>query len=271
MIIYRIVNNINGKTYVGLTKKALSERIAAHVFNKSHLGNALRKYGLDSFSVSVIDAADTVEVLKEKEIYWIAKLNCKYPHGYNYTDGGDGLVNPPKEVRAKISAASIRNETGKALVLAGEETRFKKGQEAYNKGMKLTEEWIENLRTSHLGHKDSEATKKNKSEALTKAYAEGRRKAWNKGIPNTEEANRKNSESNKGKPAWNKGLTAETDPRIAQASKKIGRPGRKDTEEARANKSLAMKGIKRTEDSGKFDTLGRSIKVKAHHVIEEAE
>lgn len=104
MIIYKLTNKLNKQIYVGLTKKALSKRIAAHIGNpNSYLGKALRKYGLDSFEVRVIDYADTYEVLQEKERYWIAKLNCKHPNGYNMTDGGDGLINPTQEVRDRIA------------------------------------------------------------------------------------------------------------------------------------------------------------------------
>ena len=43
-------------------------------------------------------------MLNEREIFWIAKLNTKVPNGYNLTDGGEGLVNPSDETRAKMSA-----------------------------------------------------------------------------------------------------------------------------------------------------------------------
>ena len=104
MIIYKIENNINGKVYIGLTTKDLSKRIAGHIAeNKSYIQKALNKYGLQSFAVSVIDSAESREILCEKERYWIQHYNCKAPNGYNLTDGGDGLINPSKVVRKKIS------------------------------------------------------------------------------------------------------------------------------------------------------------------------
>ena len=63
MIIYKIENNINGKIYIGLTTKDQCKRIAQHVIeNKSYIQKALNKYGLQSFSISVIDEADSKEV-----------------------------------------------------------------------------------------------------------------------------------------------------------------------------------------------------------------
>jgi group I intron endonuclease len=104
MIIYKIKNNINNKIYIGLTTKDLSKRIAEHVSeNRSYIQKALNKYGIQSFNVSVIDSAESREILCEKERYWIQHYNCKVPNGYNLTDGGDGLVNPSEIVRKRIS------------------------------------------------------------------------------------------------------------------------------------------------------------------------
>ena len=105
MVIYKIINNINGKTYIGQTVRSLSQRVADHLVSKSYIGNSLRKYGIESFSITVIDHADTREVLNEKERHWIKILNCKHPNGYNLTYGGEGLLgySHSEETRKKIS------------------------------------------------------------------------------------------------------------------------------------------------------------------------
>ena len=112
MIIYKILNKVNGKIYVGLTTKDLSRRIAEHIKeNKSYIQKALNKYGLESFDISVIDHAEFRDTLCEKEKYWIQQFNSKSPNGYNLTDGGDGLINPTEETKKKIGkASSIRNK-----------------------------------------------------------------------------------------------------------------------------------------------------------------
>lgn len=88
MIIYKIENKINGKIYIGQTKNALNNRVRDHLRNRSFIGNALRKYGLQSFDISVIDEANTKEVINEKEQYWIKILNSSVPDGYNILQGG---------------------------------------------------------------------------------------------------------------------------------------------------------------------------------------
>lgn len=112
MIIYKIQNNINGKIYIGLTTKALSERIAEHIAeNKSYIQKALNKYGIQSFDISVIDSAESRDVLCEKEQYWIRHYDCKAHKGYNLTDGGDGLINPVSSVREQISNTLKQNQS----------------------------------------------------------------------------------------------------------------------------------------------------------------
>ncbi len=59
---------------------------------KSLISRAIRKYGFENFVYIVIEECETPEKLNEREIYWIAKLNCKNPNDYNMTDGGEGCL-----------------------------------------------------------------------------------------------------------------------------------------------------------------------------------
>lgn len=103
MIIYKAVNKVNGKIYVGQTMKTAQERIAEHFSCSQYpFANALRKYGTMNFDVSVLETCKTREELNEREIYWIAALNCKAPRGYNMNDGGNGC-NPTLESLKKRS------------------------------------------------------------------------------------------------------------------------------------------------------------------------
>ena len=106
-VVYKITNTLNGKIYVGRTKQKLEKRMAQHRHDSKKgspgLGAAIRKYGWENFTVEVIEVCP-VEQMNEREIFWIAELDCKAPKGYNLTDGGEGLVNPDPETRAKMSA-----------------------------------------------------------------------------------------------------------------------------------------------------------------------
>jgi group I intron endonuclease len=89
MIIYQITNNVNGDFYIGKTIGSLKSRFRRHLYNaksgsKTHLYSAIRKYGADNFSISLIE--NVSNNINEREIYWISKLNPKY----NMTSGGDG-------------------------------------------------------------------------------------------------------------------------------------------------------------------------------------
>jgi group I intron endonuclease len=105
-IVYKAVNKISNKTYVGITTKTLEERIFAHINKanreKSYFQTALKKYGRDSFEFSIIDSANTKEELFEKERQWIEKLDT-LKNGYNLTIGGGGITDMTKEIRDKIS------------------------------------------------------------------------------------------------------------------------------------------------------------------------
>ena len=88
MIIYKTTNLINGKIYVGKDKKE----------NPSYYGSgivfrqAIKKYGKENFKKEILERCDTFEVLNEKEIFWIDKLQaCNKQIGYNRSLGGDGF------------------------------------------------------------------------------------------------------------------------------------------------------------------------------------
>lgn len=97
MLIYRIYNKVNGKSYIGQTIKSSEERWQEHLqhTNGTHINDqskvlykAMRKYGIDNFVFEVLqDNIDTYEQLDKAEIYWIDYYDS-FLHGYNATRGG---------------------------------------------------------------------------------------------------------------------------------------------------------------------------------------
>jgi group I intron endonuclease len=83
LYIYCYTNLINQKRYIGATSQEPSERWKAHPKAQSELGEDIRKFGLDNFKVEVIDTAETVEELLEREKYWVKEYNTLTPNGYN--------------------------------------------------------------------------------------------------------------------------------------------------------------------------------------------
>lgn len=93
--IYCFTNLINNKKYIGQSIN-IEDRVTQHrsrykIENdsgyKSAFHSALRKYGLENFSFSIIEEC-TIEELDDKERYWIQKYNTISPYGYNLTPGG---------------------------------------------------------------------------------------------------------------------------------------------------------------------------------------
>lgn len=106
--IYKIENKLNGKCYIGQSTD-IERRWKAHKiigFNKnSHnynypLYKAIRKYGIENFSFSVIEKCKK-EQLNEKEQKWIEYYDS-FNNGYNQTLGGeqDRFPTPPNVLQA---------------------------------------------------------------------------------------------------------------------------------------------------------------------------
>ena len=97
-IIYKILNQINNKVYIGQTCRDLQTRWREHksrAENKynTHLYNAIEKYGHENFIIEEIERVE-MDRLDEREIYWIAYYDANNPQkGYNLTIGGQGKKN----------------------------------------------------------------------------------------------------------------------------------------------------------------------------------
>lgn len=91
--IYKIVNQINGKRYIGKTEFSIEKRFKEHCqeafrerSEKRPLYAAIRKYGIENFKIYLIEETNYPE---EREIYWIEFFQS-FKWGYNATKGGDG-------------------------------------------------------------------------------------------------------------------------------------------------------------------------------------
>lgn len=108
--IYCLTCAITGKVYVGRAVN-VRKRIYSHNYSVNykgtHLSNAMRAHGLESFTVSILERVTDPATLKEREQYWIDSLNAADPTiGYNLCprgDGPQGFKHGP-EMRAKMSA-----------------------------------------------------------------------------------------------------------------------------------------------------------------------
>lgn len=94
--IYKIINKVNNKCYIGKTLQDIQTRWKSHISSRNRkyykdrpLYRAFNKYGIDSFEIVQVEECD-YSIVDEREKYWISKFNTFGRGGYNATKGGDG-------------------------------------------------------------------------------------------------------------------------------------------------------------------------------------
>ena len=85
----------NNKKYIGLTTQSLKERIKGHYSKKVNrpFYNYLKKFKKHEVCWKVLDKAENLEDLKQKEIFYIKKYKTFFfenKNGLNLTKGGEG-------------------------------------------------------------------------------------------------------------------------------------------------------------------------------------
>ena len=237
-VIYKITNTLNGKGYVGQTRQKLNRRISGHKNSKVKRGidAAIDLYGFENFTVEVLEICH-VELLNEREIFFIRELNTKVPNGYNLTDGGDNNVNPSDETRAKMSAA-------------------KKGKPSPLKGKHLSDETRANISANHAdasGENNGFYGKHHTEEARAKMSAAKKGKSHK---PHSLETKAKIAAKLKGRPSPAKGkpsprkgkkCSPETCAKMSAAHK--GKKGKPHSEETKAKIAATSTGRKHTAES----------------------
>jgi group I intron endonuclease len=256
VIIYKIQNRINGKVYVGKTIHSSDIRFEQHIKssrsskNDSVLCRALRKYGIQSFDISVIDETEDKNILNEKEKYWIKFYDSKN-NGYNMTDGGDGgnlskyrsyrpWSDEEKErISLKTKEAMANLSSKQREKLRGNKGKI--GEKNPNYGRKASEEQKRKNSESHKGLPSGNKGKKYPYKARSPrpdmmgennpAKRPEVRKKLSENNPMKNPELRAKCKGNlgkrypykerpkaKGRVIWNKGLTKETDERVRKIS-----------------------------------------------------
>ena len=126
--IYLIKNKINNKCYTGQavkfygknnkewgSKKRWNSHIREAFCNgKDHcrvLNSALRKYGIDNFELIILGEYK-MDLLNEKEVFFIEKYNTLVPNGYNLTTGGySGKDSDETRYKKRLMRLGKKNST----------------------------------------------------------------------------------------------------------------------------------------------------------------
>lgn len=132
MIIYKIRNKINNKSYIGQTIQSIEKRIKRHFRTKDcpYLNSALHKYGINNFEIIILCRANSIEELNHREQYYIKLFNTLAPNGYNLKEGGKQGGKCSNKVKDNIS---------KALQV------YYKSNPGNNKGKKFSKEHCSNM------------------------------------------------------------------------------------------------------------------------------
>ena len=155
MIVYKLINKVNNKFYVGITIGDLKTRLRGHRHKANpHLTSAMNKYGKDKFIIEQIDTAKTQKELDRKEVYYIKKLK---PH-YNMASGGRKFFNHSEESKRKIGEYQMVAKLGNKIRLGKEHTETTK--EKISESLRGNKNKI-----GKTGYKLSDETKKKMSKA----------------------------------------------------------------------------------------------------------
>jgi hypothetical protein len=236
MYIYRIINLINWKQYVGQTYKPVKSRLGEHYrFKKTLISKALRKYGKENFIIEQIDTAQTQRELDLKEILWIEYLgtHISLGNGYNVDWGGNNKGKHCQETKLKIS----NSQKGRKH---SEETKRKMSESS--KGQVISQEQRDKLSkmfkgSGHLlyGKTPSKETREKLSKSLKG------KNTWSKGIELSDSHKNKISNTLKGRVPWNKGKVASEETKLKMSN---SQKGRKHSEETKLKMSNSQKSRK---------------------------
>lgn len=132
MIVYRIWNRVTNMSYIGQSKQCFFNRYGRgygkreswwkYVTN-DYLKNSIKVHGHENFEFEILASnIESLEKLDELERQYIKQFGCIYPHGYNYSYGGqtyrcDGLSQFTRDKIAQTHSGHklyrlLNNQTG---------------------------------------------------------------------------------------------------------------------------------------------------------------
>jgi len=159
-------NKVNGKIYIGQTRRPIHKRLAEHETGKNihckGIYNAIQYHGWDNFETDYYECPD--EDLNFDENLLVREMGTLSPGGYNLMEGGGSGGKHSKESIQKMREARLGEKNHNYGKTPSEETR-QKLREA-NLGKTHSEETRQKLREANLGKMVSERTKRKMSDSV---------------------------------------------------------------------------------------------------------
>ena len=157
MYIYKITNNLNGNSYVGLKTSSVEESMNYYGSGKL-IQIAIEKYGKENFTKEILERDITdFDLLCERERHFISLYNTKN-EGYNMTDGGLGMhgYTPTTEHKENMSNSMSGENHPQYGRKRSEETRKKISEKAkLRKGRPVSDETRKKISNSMRGKRNA--------------------------------------------------------------------------------------------------------------------
>ena len=137
--VYKITCTVNGKSYIGITQKAISTRLKEHIrdafpgrYNTNGtlyaLHAAIQKYGKNKFTIEPLMEGLDLQLARKNEVELIKKYNSYggsknkkgLPRGYNQSRGGekpdfDAYVSDNSKEKPSLMSEKSTNESEKRV------------------------------------------------------------------------------------------------------------------------------------------------------------
>ena len=184
--IYLITDTTNGMKYTGKHHYHIEGQLDPSYHGSGTIIKNIYNKRPETLKEEYIKTCYSEEQMCSDEQYYIEVFDTLWPHGYNLTKGGDGVI-PCEETRRKLSKTHKGLQAGEKHPFFGkhhsEESKKKmslarKGKTPPNKGKHLSEEQKRKIGESlkgrtgpNKGKTMSEETKKKISEAKKKLYS----------------------------------------------------------------------------------------------------
>jgi group I intron endonuclease len=112
MHIYKFTHLASGRCYIGQTIQDPNRRRLEHIADSKHtprtyhFHNALKKYGVDSFTFEIIATATTLEELNTLEETFIQQFDS-ITNGFNIRAGGGNKTHHPDSIKRMSEAQKV--------------------------------------------------------------------------------------------------------------------------------------------------------------------